>query len=187
MSNNTEAAVLRTCEEMLADRGYAQLQTTRDSPVTAICGLSADGACHLTAYDVAVDKFGIQMARSYVSGIPSAVEGVPVRDAVLVVYGTVTPSAKSHLRSCAVQVFDGNSLSINITKHSLVPRHELMSAEDVAVLLKSWRIRKDQLACLQASDPVSLYYRFRAGDVVKISRRGNGYQQPSVFYRRVVE
>ena len=59
---------------------------------------------------------------------------------ILVYQKAMTPSATKVIQEMApkylLEVFAENELMVNITKHVLVPEHQVMTPEDKAVLLK---------------------------------------------------
>lgn len=71
-----------------------------------------------------------------------------------------------------VQIFHIKELQFNITKHMLVPKHELI--EDPIVIkniLDSYNLKsKFQLPLILKSDPMSRYLGLKNGDIVKITR-----------------
>lgn len=69
-----------------------------------------------------------------------------------------------------VEIFTMKQLSINITKHSFVPKHSLLSDDEVKELLKTYQCTKSQLPRLDRKDPVACYYGMKPGDICKIER-----------------
>jgi DNA-directed RNA polymerase subunit H (RpoH/RPB5) len=71
-----------------------------------------------------------------------------------------------------MQVFHIKELQFNITKHVLVPRHELISDEsEVKNIINRYSLKtKFQLPHILKTDPMSRYLGLKSGDIVKITR-----------------
>lgn len=71
-----------------------------------------------------------------------------------------------------MQVFDIKQLQFNISRHVLVPKHEVVDNEDdVKVIMDRLMLKsKFQLPILLKSDAMARYLGLKNGDVVKISR-----------------
>lgn len=69
------------------------------------------------------------------------------------------------------EIFWYKSLTFNITKHSLVPRHELLEKYKINELKKAYYLTSvENLPTILAKDPVAKYYNMRHGDICKITR-----------------
>lgn len=71
-----------------------------------------------------------------------------------------------------VQVFELRELQFNITKHTLVPKHELITDEtEIHELIKIHNLKaRTQLPFILKTDPVARYYNAKTGNVMRITR-----------------
>ena len=70
-----------------------------------------------------------------------------------------------------VQCFHINRLITNITHHSLVPKHEVLSDGEIHELKKSLRLDTvNKLPVILKSDPIAKYFNMLDGDVCRITR-----------------
>ncbi|KKY18197.1 putative rna polymerase subunit [Phaeomoniella chlamydospora] len=95
---------------------------------------------------------------------------------IFITQGPVTAAAMRAFeplisRGISAEHFQEADLLVNITRHELVPKHVLLSAEEKEVLLDRYRLRETQLPRIQATDPVARYLGLKRGNVVKIIRK----------------
>jgi len=88
------------------------------------------------------------------------------------------------LRIDYIESFILNQLVINITKHIMMPKFEVMSDEEIEILLKEFSISKNQLPKILITDPISRYFGVTSGDIFKITRSSHTTGL-SVSYRLV--
>lgn len=83
-----------------------------------------------------------------------------------------------------VEVHLVGRLQFNITKHVLVPKHEVIKDKDeVQRILEMYSLKnKFQLPIILRSDPVARYYGMKNGDLVRITRASETAGQ-YVMYR----
>ncbi|PAV16460.1 RPB5 subunit of DNA-directed RNA polymerase [Pyrrhoderma noxium] len=92
---------------------------------------------------------------------------------IVIFPGTMTPSARkviNQVKLYRIEEFSESDLLVNITRHILVPHHDLLTPEQKRELLEKYRLKETQLPRIQIADPVARYYGLRRGQVVKITR-----------------
>jgi len=93
---------------------------------------------------------------------------------IVVVQGSMTTFAKQAMAEMApkfiLEHFSETELLVNITEHTLVPKHQLLSSEEKKKLLERYNLKETQLPRIQANDPVARYYGLKRGEVVRILR-----------------
>lgn len=80
-----------------------------------------------------------------------------------------------------VQFFTFMDLSVNVSKHVLVPKHVKV---DKVPEINGFTIEKNDLPKLSVTDKICQYYSFQSGDIIEITRTC-GTQQPQKYYRIV--
>jgi len=73
----------------------------------------------------------------------------------------------------------------DILTHELVPKHMILSKDDVKKLLKKYNISVNQLPKISIKDPVISKLKANVGDVIKIIRKSETNVE-SVYYRVVI-
>ncbi|TMS39604.1 hypothetical protein L596_006102 [Steinernema carpocapsae] len=100
--------------------------------------------------------------------------GLNCTHAVVVIQDGVTQMAKAAIEDFKplflVEQFREPELLINITKHELVPEHEVLSDEEKKELLQRYKLKEKQMPRIQTGDPVARYYGLQRGQVIKITR-----------------
>lgn len=74
--------------------------------------------------------------------------------------------------------------NIDITKHELVPKHELLTEEEKEELLKRYGVTITQLPRILISDPAIRGLNAKVGDIIKITRYSPTAGK-SIYYRVV--
>lgn len=74
----------------------------------------------------------------------------------------------------------------NVMENYLVPRHTIISEDEVEELLVRFKITKDQLPKILMVDPCAMALSAQPGQVLKIERE-SPTAGTSVYYRMVVE
>ncbi len=76
---------------------------------------------------------------------------------------------------------------IDITRHELVPKHVIMSKEEVDALLQKFEIKLVKLPRISIDDPVIQMLGGKVNDVVRIVRKSETSVDASDYYRFVVK
>ncbi|XP_007028544.2 PREDICTED: DNA-directed RNA polymerase V subunit 5A [Theobroma cacao] len=189
----------RTVLEMLRDRGYAvpiseinlSLQEFR-----AIYGQSPDfdrlrlSVTHKTdpSKRILVVFYGPGMVK--VSGIRLIAGLITNKESltglILVLQNHITNQALKALDlfSFKVEIFQITDLLVNITKHVLKPKHQVLTEQEKQKLLQKYSIEEKQLPRLLKKDAIARYYGYERGQVVKVMYDGE-ITQSHVTYRCV--
>lgn len=128
---------------------------------------------------------GVKPIRAYVEKMSE--QGVC--KALIVIRESITPPASKVMTTLLpkfiLEQFFEVELLVNITEHHLVPQHILLSNDEKQTLLKKYRLKETQLPRILSSDPVSRYYGFKRGQVIRIIRTSETAGR-YVTYRLVV-
>ncbi len=76
-------------------------------------------------------------------------------------------------------------MKLDIFKHELVPRHEILPKKEAEALLKRVNVGKGQLPKILVTDPTVKKLEAERGDVIKVTRKSRT-AGTSTFYRVVV-
>ncbi|KAL7417262.1 DNA-directed RNA polymerase RPB5 subunit [Mrakia frigida] len=115
-------------------------------------------------------KVGVKTMRKFI-GI---LDDKKIRRGIIIYADAMSPPARKVItqlgQDYTLEEYPEADLLVNITKHNLVPRHEVLPKEEKAALLLRYRLRETQLPRILISDPVARYYGLVRGQVVKITR-----------------
>ena len=75
-------------------------------------------------------------------------------------------------------------LKLDVTKHILVPQHDVCSEEEKKSVLAHYQVQPNQLPRITANDPAIRHLGCKIGDLIKISRVSET-AGTAVFYRIV--
>ncbi|XP_006663193.1 DNA-directed RNA polymerase V subunit 5A [Oryza brachyantha] len=98
-------------------------------------------------------------------------EGENLSRLILILQSRILSRARESIKEIfklKVDIFQVTELLVNITKHVLKPKHEVLSAAQKAKLLKQYNVEDSQLPRMLETDPVARYYGLDKGTVVKV-------------------
>ena len=80
---------------------------------------------------------------------------------IIVISGQLTSQAKQKIvdinKVLQLEDFHISELMVNITKHSYVPQHILLTDEEKNILLRRYKIKENQLPKILTTDPIAGY------------------------------
>lgn len=178
--------VYKTVSSMLHKRGYMVPKDMREltpalftqkfgehptrEALTILVEKSDEETDQLFVFFPEDEKVGVKPIKVYTDRMKD--EGVT--NAILVLRVDITGYAKQAVQemsdSCRIEHFKEAELLVDITEHTLVPEHRLLSQNEKIELLKRYRLKDTQLPRIQPNDPVARYYGMKRGQVVKIIR-----------------
>ncbi|KAG4108482.1 RPB5 subunit of DNA-directed RNA polymerase [Neocallimastix lanati (nom. inval.)] len=178
----------KTIHEMVHDRGYlvsqneldmtlqqfqekyAQTGVVERESLTFLVQKKDDPADSLLVFFPSDETVGVKPIRKYTERMSSQ----EVLKGIIVYQKNLTPSAQKVITQMApkylIEIFSDSELLVNITRHSLVPKHVVLTNDEKKMLLERYKLKELQLPRIQPSDPVARYYGLRKGQVVKILR-----------------
>ena len=117
---------------------------------------------------------GIKISANDIGIFFSNMKEAKADSGIIIISGILTSQAKQKIGDInfelQVECFNIADLMVNITEHSYVPKHYVLSDEEKSMLLKRYKIKDSQLPKILATDPVARYLGLRRGNVVKIIR-----------------
>ncbi|XP_058105628.1 DNA-directed RNA polymerase V subunit 5A-like [Magnolia sinica] len=107
-----------------------------------------------------------------VRGILSQVSHDNLSRMILVLQNKMTAQARQATKELfpyKVELFQITDLLMNITKHVLKPKHEILTPEEKQKLLSKYNVEEKQLPRILEADAVATYYGLEPGQVVKVT------------------
>jgi DNA-directed RNA polymerase I, II, and III subunit RPABC1 len=72
-----------------------------------------------------------------------------------------------------VEIFLFKNLTFNITKHDDMPKHILLTDDEIKDLFDKYKMTKSQVPKVSYNDPIAKYYGTKPGNMFKIIRQSN--------------
>jgi len=96
-----------------------------------------------------------------------------------------TSYAKKEAKKHKIDLFTADRLKISLLEHDMIPKHEILSAEELEDVLNKYNITVDQLPKIKVTDPVCELIGAKLSQVLKITRNSPTAEK-AVYYRLVV-
>ncbi|KAK4835181.1 hypothetical protein QYF36_006460 [Acer negundo] len=93
---------------------------------------------------------------------------------ILILQSKVTAYAKKEMDkfSFKVELFQITDLLVNITRHILTPKYEILNAAKKHKILKKYEVEEKQLPWMLETDAIARYYGLEKGQLVKVTYSG---------------
>merc|ERR1719221_1252040 len=166
--------VYKTISSLLTKRGYMVSREMRDMTpldftqrfgefpsregLTILVEKADDDTNQLFVFFPEDEKVGVKPIKI----LTDRMREESVSNAILVLKADITPFARQAVQemsdSFRIEHFKEAELLVDITDHSLVPEHQVLSQNEKQELLKRYRLKETQLPRIQPNDPVARYY-----------------------------
>lgn len=156
---------IKTVLEMLVQRGYEITNNDEDN----IIGINSEGK-QIVIFTIPVSKFNVDRVKEYVSLLYK----INIHHCIVIYSDTVTSMAKKLVTNSLdieMEIFTLSELQYNITKHRLVPQHIKLPDDEAKEFKKKYGVK---FPTILKTDPVSRFYNFQRGDIIKIVRKVDG-------------
>lgn len=162
----------KTCIEIFEQRGYSILETDDER----ILAIKPDGYQICAFLTNTTKKLNINVIQECIYSMKQ----MEINHAFIIYKEFATPVAKKVIEDSdkmVIELFSEDELQYNCTKHYLVPKHELLYKKDTE---EAKEFRKNKFPLMLKTDPIARFYGYKAGDIIKITRK-NG----TIMYRIV--
>jgi DNA-directed RNA polymerase I, II, and III subunit RPABC1 len=152
-----------TCEEMFVQRGYNIVEKDDER----ILAIKEDGKQICAFISKTVSKFNVERIQECIS----MMKEMDVSHGLIVYKDTATPVAKKIVeesQKMKIELFHEKELQYNLTKHYLVPLHELKYKKDNPEAIE---FKKNKYPMISQLDPVARFYGWSTGDIIKVTRK----------------
>jgi DNA-directed RNA polymerase I, II, and III subunit RPABC1 len=156
-----------TCIEMIEQRGY-KIVDRDDERILA----TKPDKTHMCVFVAPSHKFNVESIQEYIS----MMKKMELTHCIIVNKDNATPIAKKIIEDSPdldIELFYVDELQYNITKHYLVPKHELAykkGTKEYTAFKKKYMA--DNFPIILKTDAVARFFAFQKGDIIKITRPG---------------
>ena len=127
----------------------------------------------------------IQNVRNLVKMFEKYDEAIIIADSTFIHKANIINLLEEYVSSGKLRVFGYKTFIVNILTVPIIPKHEIMTEDEIAKLLEDNRITKSNLPMIKYSDPPIIWINAKIGDVVRIYRY-SPVCGVSFYYRVVV-
>lgn len=159
--------IINTILEMFEQRGYSDIKQNEEY----ITANDTDNNIVRVKLNI-IEKLNVAEINSIIHELQTD----NISHCIVVFEGVPTPTVKNLISTLPdlnlnIELFKSEDLFFNITKHILVPKHEKINKQEQIQFKKSFGTN---IPILLKSDPISKFYNFKKGDIIKVTRK-NGF------------
>lgn len=154
-----------TCYEMFQQRKYDIIEADDE----CILAIREDGEQVCAFIPRVKTKFNVDKIQEYIS----ILKNMGVNHCIIVYKDNVTPIAKKVVeesKDIRIELFEQEELQYNITKHILVPKHELLYKKKSVEAQEFKKKYTAKFPVLLKTDPIARFYAYESGDIIKVTR-----------------
>ena len=155
---------LITIMDMIKQRGY-NIVKNDDEKITWI----NNNEENIVVFKTIINKFNVDNIKQTVF----ILNNIKINHCIVIYLDSITSMAKKLIESSVdikFELFTCEELQYNITKHRLVPKHIKLNEEECKEFKSKHGVN---FSILLTSDPVSRFFNFQRGDIIKIIRTDN--------------
>ena len=169
----------KTTIEMLEDRGYIVPESVKCDTFNDFKQQVYNKKCDILVTEptkcyvkfVLISRVRPNTLREYITQIREKIVGEEDELILVIKNKPNTTLTRISKEFKGVQIFWIRNLLANITKHRFNPKFELVPDEEIIELLRKLQVKsKMHLPQMLKDDPISLYYGYKIGSIIKIIR-----------------
>ena len=156
---------INTVKNMIQQRGYIISQED-DEKIIA----STENLLTIVVFTTLIEKCNVDRIKEKIV----LLNDINLNHCIIIYGSSVTSMAKKLVENLVekkFELFTQDELQYNITHHRLVPKHIKLSDIEGKQFKQKYGLK---FPVLLKTDPVSRFYNFQKGDVIKIIRQNNG-------------
>ena len=161
------------CVEMIQQRGYIIIDQDDERILASRENRVSKKEEQICVFITNTPKFNVESIQEYISMLKK----MDVSHCIIVYRDSATPVAKKIVeesKDINIELFTEEELQYNITKHYLVPKHEIEFKKGTLGCANFKKKYTDDIPIILKSDPISRFYGYERGDIIKVTRKG-GY------------
>jgi len=154
----------KTCNEMFQQRGYTNI-VREDEEINAIDNLGNKVKCKYID-----DKISTQNIRDIIMLLDTE----NITHIVIIYNDEITTPAKKIIqdhKENKIEVFNVNELQINITKHRLKPKFELIKKDESFIIKRKMGVK---FPIMFEHGPISRFFNYKKEDMIRVTTK-DGY------------